>query len=232
MFYTALLLGLLGSAHCIGMCGPIALALPGFNLYDRLGMFFSALIYNLGRILAYGVIGGIFGLLSQTVSLSGLQWWLSIGIASTLLLLALFSLNPEDFLVRIPFIQRFYQNIQQKIRVQFQKKGLLPYFIIGFLNGWLPCGMVYLAVAGSVVAGSIYQGSLFMLAFGIGTLPLMFLTAMARQFIPRQLKVYLRKASPIILIGFAILIIIRALNIELPAEIVFWEAINAPIMCH
>ena len=232
MILTAFLLGLLGSTHCVGMCGPLALALPSFSLQDQLQMFLSSLIYNLGRVFSYAFLGLLFGLIGSSLAINGFQQVIATILAILLLALALFSINFEERVLRFKIFNQFYQVIQNQIRQQFRKSGLGPYFLIGFFNGFLPCGMVYVAIAGSVVVGNVLEGILFMIFFGLGTLPLMLLVAFSRKLIPRNIKRALRRFSPVVMIGFAIMILLRVIMIELPFELDFWEMIQQPVMCH
>ncbi len=232
MLWTAFMLGLLGSTHCVGMCGPIAIALPTLNMYDRLKIWLSSLLYNTGRIISYGLLGLLFGIVGQTIAISGFQKGITIGIGVLLLLTGLFSISIEDKLLRISFLKKCYTYIQASIGRQFRKNGLKSYLLVGFFNGFLPCGMVYMAVAGALVSSQVINGMLFMVFFGLGTLPLMMALTLSRNLIPVKVKSALRKIAPLVIISFGIFILLRGINVELPAELSFWEMVSNPVMCH
>lgn len=231
LFWTAFTLGLLGSTHCVGMCGPIALALP-LDGRERLWVVMQALLYNLGRISTYITMGLVFGLLGEGLFLAGWQKGFSIVVGSALLLFALFSIDFERKVAAISFIRYFHQFVQRKIAGYFRRNTLGATYLVGFLNGFLPCGMVYLALAGAVASGGLLSGSLFMALFGLGTLPLMLGITLAGKRIPATVKKSLRKMAPFVMAAFAIFLIARGIEVELPAELKFWEALRNPVMCH
>src|SRR4051812_29479834 len=180
--FAALTLGFLGSFHCVAMCGPIALALP----LDRSSMFsksIGALLYNAGRLITYIILGSIFGLLGQSIVIAGYQQALSITLG-VLILLGL--LLPASTTNKINFMSvpaLFIGRLKQKLRALFSTNSYSSLFLIGTLNGLLPCGLVYLGIAGAIASGNALQGGMFMLAFGLGTLPAMLLLALAGQSI-------------------------------------------------
>ena len=231
MLWTAFTLGLLGSTHCIGMCGPLSMALP-LDRRARLEVGLVGLTYNFGRVITYFILGLLMGGIGSIVSISGWQQGISIGLGSLLLLIALFSIDLEYQFIKIKWLQRFYQFIQQKIKKLFSRRGMGSTLTIGMLNGLLPCGLVYIALAGAITTHSLFQGGLFMLLFGLGTLPLMVAMSFLGAFMPRKIKFYLRKATPIVMAGFACFLIWRGLAIELPANLEFLDALRNPVMCH
>ncbi|MCK5702284.1 MAG: sulfite exporter TauE/SafE family protein, partial [Cyclobacteriaceae bacterium] len=149
MLWSAFLIGLFGSFHCIGMCGPIALALPIQN-NNRLNLIVGRLLYNIGRAITYAAIGLVFGLVGQSLSLAGLQQSVSI-IAGVLILLMV--LLPSKISQKIYFLKPAYgfSNFKKrKFGALLKKKSVASTFLIGLLNGFLPCGLVYIAVAGAI----------------------------------------------------------------------------------
>ena len=231
LYWTALTLGFLGSTHCVGMCGPIALALP-LTKKEKWEIFKTGLVYNLGRISTYAILGLALGILGQTVALAGWQNTFSIAMGILLLIGALFSINIEHQVVKIPLIKSFYVDIQQRIAPLFRQTSLSSRYWIGFLNGFLPCGMVYVALAGALTAGSIPGSMAFMVLFGLGTLPLMLGMSLIGNLLTPSLKRSFRKLAPVVMIGFACLLIFRGFQVELPMELRFWEAVQNPVMCH
>ncbi|MGO2103655.1 MAG: sulfite exporter TauE/SafE family protein [Psychroflexus halocasei] len=215
MLWSAFILGFLGSLHCVGMCGPIALMLPVSRTNQSL-KFLQILLYNSGRILTYMTIGLLFGLLGESIASFGFQQHLSIAIGAIMLLSVLI---PQKFLSRFKISQPFYRAIT-KIKVQlgasFKKKSLDTFFSIGFLNGFLPCGLVYMAVFGSVATGDLIDGSLYMALFGLGTLPMMTFVIYLKSFTQNVLKLNLKKIIPYAVGLIGVLFILRGMGLGIP----------------
>lgn len=231
LLWTAFSMGLVGSLHCIGMCGPIALALP-FQRGSRLLALGHVLVYNLGRVITYMALGTVIGLAGRGLFLAGMQSWLSIALGILFLVVALFSINLESRVVRLPGIRQLNGWVQKKLGVLLRRQGVFSLLGIGMLNGLLPCGLVYMAVAGAVTAGTAVEGAWFMTMFGLGTIPMMLAIAMLGQFIPVAWRNRIRKLLPLFLVIFALFFLMRGLNFSVPAEIRFWETMQDTPMCH
>ncbi len=206
---AAISLGFLGSFHCIGMCGPIALALPVHTLplYKKI---FSVLAYNFGRIVTYALLGVLFGVIGQSFFLFGFQQKLSVVLGVLILLGLLISTNKISFFNKTIAV---LNKLKNTIAKQFKNKSIASFFSIGFLNGLLPCGLVYLGIAGAVSTGNAYKGALFMSAFGLGTLPFMFAISYTSHLITLKVRTRIRKAMPIMIGLMAILLVLRGLNL-------------------
>ena len=215
LILAAISLGLLGSFHCIGMCGPIALALP-VHQYSKVKKYLGIFLYNLGRVLTYTVLGLIFGLLGQSFFLGGFQQALSISIGIILLLSVFFANTKLFHSKRLGFIYSFISSVKIQLGNLFNKKGLHFLFLIGILNGLLPCGLVYLGIAGAIATGHFMQGAQFMFYFGIGTIPIMYAVAFFGQFISLTYRNTIRKSMPVVVAVMAIMLIIRGLNLGIP----------------
>lgn len=231
MFFAAFLTGLVGSLHCVGMCGPIALALP-YQGQNKWTASANVLIYNLGRIFTYGLIGTVIGLIGKGLFLAGIQAYFSIGLGVLLLLVALFSVNVEHKILMIPAFWRLNQWVKINLANLLKQNNPQTLFLIGTLNGLLPCGLVYMAVVGAVAMGTIGEGALYMALFGFGTLPLMLLTAIGGQFISLRWRNRIKRLLPAFLVAFAILFIMRGLNFAAPLELRFWENWDQVPMCY
>lgn len=229
--WTAFVLGIFGSLHCIGMCGPIALALP-FRSRNQLVTLGNILLYNSGRVLSYVAIGSLIGLIGTSLSLAGIQVYVSILLGVLLLMAALFSVNIESKILRVPAIARFNAWVKTKMANLLREPKVETLFALGTLNGLLPCGLVYLAVAGAVAVGSVQEAALYMGLFGLGTLPMMLGAAFLGQFISLNLRRRLRRLMPVFLLAFALLFIARGLHFELPDQFRFWEIGQEVPMCH
>lgn len=224
-------MGLAGSLHCVGMCGPLALALP-YQRGSWLHALGQVLVYNAGRVLTYSVIGVLIGLAGRGLFLAGAQAWLSLSLGVVFLLAAIFSFSIESRLVRLPGLKHLQHWVQKKLGALMRQRGTATLFGIGMLNGLLPCGLVYMAVAGAVTAGGVAQGAVFMILFGLGTLPLMAAVAMAGQFIGVDIRRRARKLLPAFLVIFALFFVMRGLHFAIPAEFRFWETAGQMPMCH
>jgi uncharacterized protein len=208
---TALVTGVLGSAHCIGMCGPIALSLPvGPQLNRHLAIF----LYNIGRALTYAALGVIPGLLGNSLHYAGWSQWISIGLGIALLLFVIlgFGKKVETYTARLPLLKK----VRTKIGVLFGKQSYNNLFYIGLLNGLLPCGLVYTALLLAIGTGSVLYAALFMFIFGLGTIPAMFALSSFAHLIKSPLRAKLNKLVPYMLALVAILLIIRGLNLGIP----------------
>jgi sulfite exporter TauE/SafE len=215
MLYTAFLIGLAGSLHCVGMCGPIALALP-VNFNTRVSMALSRLLYNLGRIVTYTLMGGIFGLLGKGFAMAGLQQALSIVLGVALLIIALGTADPEKHLVSLGPVNKLNIKLKRALGKLFSISSQSSLFAIGLLNGLLPCGFVYLGIFGALNTSGPLEGMAYMALFGLGTLPLMLAVSMAGTLVTSKVKVSARRLFPALMIVFAVLFITRGLNLGIP----------------
>lgn len=207
------ILGLLGSLHCIGMCGPIALALARAGGKSQL---FSSLFYNAGRISTYSIMGLLFGLLGSRLELFGLQRSISITIGALILFAAVL-----PFSVRIKIISKtglyyFLKKLKSNLAKLFRNHSSSSSYFAGMLNGLLPCGFVYIAISGSIALGDELNSMFFMMMFGIGTMPLMFLISFARKIINIKYRALIPKLLPAISIALAFMFIVRGLNLGIP----------------
>ena len=212
---AAISLGLLGSFHCIGMCGPIALALP-VHQYSAFKKYVGIFLYNLGRVITYTFLGLVFGLLGQSFFLGGLQQVLSIVIGILLLLSVILTHTKKFSSKNLTFLYSFINSVKMQLGNLFNKKGLHFLFFIGLLNGLLPCGLVYLGIAGAIATGHFIHGAQFMFYFGLGTVPIMYAVAFLGQFISFKYRNHIRHARPVVVSIMAVMLIIRGLNLGIP----------------
>jgi len=214
-FASALMLGLVGSLHCAGMCGPIAIALPLSNQswFSRIS---GGLLYNIGRTITYGLLGAIFGLAGMGLALGGLQQWVSILLGS-LMILAVIIPRLGTVGKKVAAITDSATAILKRPFVKlFRARTYGSLFLIGLLNGFLPCGLVYIALAGALVMSDVPQGSMYMIFFGLGTIPMMLAISIAGNVISKKLRNRLSKVIPIFIILLGILFILRGLNLGIP----------------
>lgn len=215
--WEGLIIGFLGSMHCIGMCGPIALALPSGS-FRSFSFYFGRVLYNFGRVITYSFFGLIFGLLGKSFSFISIEFQQGITIATGFVIL-LIVITPQSFKTKIygklSFIN-FTSKIKNYFSTLFKKGSYSSLFFIGILNGFLPCGFVYVGLAGALVTGEVLSGIYYMALFGIGTIPVMFGTALAGNFISVQARQKLSKTIPYFAGLIAVLFILRGLSLGIP----------------
>lgn len=224
-------LGIISSFHCVGMCGPLALALPVGHLGKNKSII-AIFLYNAGRVLTYSALGLLFGLAGRRIALAGWQQGFSIVLGSILLLVVLW----QHFYKRSAqpaWMQRSFDYLQRPVYKLLQQKSLLGFAGIGIVNGLLPCGMVYLAIAGALATTSTGMSVLFMMGYGIGTMPAMMLLSFFKVRISISARQYIRKSIPYIAAGMAILLILRGMNLGIPfVSPVIASAAPDAIICH
>jgi sulfite exporter TauE/SafE len=215
MFYTAFLLGLLGSFHCIGMCGPIAFMLP-LNRNDKTIMIFQTFTYHIGRLYAYTLIGLMFGLLGKGLYIAGLQQNISIMIGVLMILITIMPLQAFNKLKIIKPLYSFIGKVKKKLGLYLNKKSYKALFLTGFFNGFLPCGLVYMALLGAINTSNSLQGALYMFLFGLGTVPMMTLAVFAGNFLKVSIRNKIQKIIPYVVVIIGLLFILRGLGLGIP----------------
>jgi hypothetical protein len=209
--WTAFVLGLFGSLHCAGMCGPLALALPAAGR-NAAGFFAGRLAYNLGRIVTYCAIGIVFGLLGKTLLLAGIQRWVSVTLG-VLLLAGL--LTSRKLAVSLP-LTFLVERLKSRMGALLRQRSFASLLVLGLLNGLLPCGLVYVAAAAAILAGGVLAGAQYMLCFGLGTVPMMLTISLSRKLVPSPLRLKLLKTVPVSVFILAALLILRGLSLGIP----------------
>lgn len=235
MLYSALILGLLGSFHCVGMCGPIAFLLP-LDRENKVKRILQLTSYHVGRVLTYSLLGLLFGIAGNTFHFFGIQQQLSIGIG---ILMILTILTPAQFTNKFSLTRPIYKlvgKVKSALGQELKKREPETFFIIGFLNGLLPCGLVYMAVFGAIAVGDPLEGSLYMALFGIGTIPLMTTAIYLGNFLTNTVKQRVLKAIPYVVVLMGMLFILRGLGLGIPylspSEKVSVELISSQEECH
>jgi len=210
----ALSIGLLGSLHCIGMCGPIALALP-LDRSTSWNIFSGNLLYSLGRLFTYFSLGLLFGSIGNGLELMGVQQYLSIFIGALIILGVITQSN--YFSLKLPrFYTSFVSSIQSQLAITFQRKSNTNLLSIGVINGFLPCGLVYMAIAGAISTSTAFNGGMFMLFFGLGTLPLMWMVGVFGGNLSQLFRRKLKSFVPVFLFILGVLFILRGANLGIP----------------
>lgn len=212
---SALALGFASGFHCIGMCGPIALSL-GLTKSQALNYYFQNLTYQLGRIVSYSFLGAILGIVGQGFEMAGFQQYLTIGVGILLILMAIFSFGGKDFASKIPFLTPALFAVKKNLGQLIQKSDYQSRFLTGVLNGFLPCGMVYMALTASLAAGGIWQSATYMAVFGLGTLPFMFAVVLLGGMVTQAFRLKALKLIPFIMIVLGGLFILRGMELGIP----------------
>lgn len=207
-YWTALSVGFLGSFHCAGMCGPLAMALPSGKNSSMLSLLAGKLGYNFGRIFTYSILGFIAGLLGRTFSIRG--WQSDLSILSGILIILMVLITNQNITSkinqRLTLISFSLKKIFNKL---LKKHSPFSLFSFGLVNGILPCGFVYLAMAGAATTKSPLEGASYMFLFGVGTLPMMLLISLSGSLISIKARNFINKLTPVIAIALAIFLIHR-----------------------
>ena len=209
MYWSGFVFGLLGSFHCVGMCGPIVLAVPGKSL-------FSKLLYSSGRAVTYTLMGVIIGIVGEGFSFFGWQQRLSIIVGVTMLIIILFTRYKHFNLPLSGAIEKLWRLLKNNLAPLFKSNAVAAPFAIGLINGLLPCGFVYAALFVAVSMGGVMESALYMSLFGLGTAPLLIGVAMFGNYLSPAIRTKFNKAVPYFLGLVAILLILRGLNLGIP----------------
>lgn len=215
MLYSAFIFGLISSFHCIGMCGPIAMMLP-LDHQNKIKKHIQIATYHIGRLTAYAAIGLLFGLLGRGFFLAGLQQKMSIFIGLSMIIVVL---TPEKVFSKYNFskpVYKFISKIKSNLGSHFKNKSYESLFIIGLLNGFLPCGMVYVALFGAIAMQSAGFGMLYMILFGLGTIPLMTTVVYLHSLLKLSFRNKIQKVIPYVAVIIGILFILRGLGWGIP----------------
>jgi len=215
MLYTAFLFGLISSFHCIGMCGPIAMMLP-VDRDNQAKKVTQIITYHLGRLSAYASIGLVFGLVGRGLFLAGMQQKLSIFIGVAMILVILI---PEKVFAQYNFSKPVFvliSKVKSTLGKQFKNKSYKSLFTIGLLNGFLPCGMVYVALFGAIAMQNESYGVLYMILFGLGTVPMMSSVVYLQSFLTVPVRNKIQKAIPYVAVAMGIAFILRGLGLGIP----------------
>ena len=233
MLISAFILGLLGSFHCVGMCGPIAFMLP----VDRTNAYKKATqitLYHIGRLLAYSIIGLVFGLVGKSLYIFGFQQQLSIFIGVLMILVVII---PQRTFNKYNFSRPIYKllfKVKSSLGKALKKKTMDTFLTIGFLNGFLPCGLVYMAVFAAIASSNALSGSLYMAVFGFGTIPLMTTAIYFSQFLKGTMRQKIQKAIPVFVVIIGLLFIIRGLGLGIPylSPAPVYDLVSSGVDCH
>lgn len=233
MLLSAIILGLMGSLHCIGMCGPIAFMLPvdRNNEFKKFGQIF---IYHFGRLLAYGIIGLVFGMLGKGLYVFGMQQNLSIAIGILMIVIILIPYKTFNRYNLSKPLYKIISKVKNRLGQELKKKSPDTFLTIGFLNGFLPCGLVYMALFGAMAMGSAAEGGLYMVLFGLGTIPLMTTAIYFSGILKGGLRQKVQRLVPYFVVVLGVLFILRGLGLGIPyiSPTPITEVVSVEMECH
>lgn len=209
--WTAFLLGFVGSAHCAGMCGPLALALPHWGR-GQSSFVAGRLLYNLGRIATYAAMGTLFGLLGKSFALAGIQRWVSLTLGAAILVGLLIS---PRFVNAVP-VTRAVNTLKSRLGFLLQRRGLSVMFGIGLLNGLLPCGLLYAACATAITSENVPHAIAYMTTFGLGTLPMMLAISLLGTKLRFAFRLKMQRLIPFALAVVGLLLLFRGMALGIP----------------
>jgi sulfite exporter TauE/SafE len=226
MFYTAIIMGLAGSLHCAGMCSPLAMAVTRNKPF-----LISSILYNSGRIFIYALLGALAAAMGAFIHLSSYQQLISI-LLGCIFILAGFSFQN----MRVLFIDKAIVSFTSKLKKAFgvvisQKSGATT-FLLGMINGMLPCGLTYLALSACLILPSASEGFLFMISFGLGTWPVMIGTIKLIGLAQTGLNFSLARLSKVALVFIGCTLLVRVwwvhphtanLLVKTPQEAGVWK---------
>ena len=210
-FGAAIIVGLLGSSHCLGMCGGIVAAL-NMGVADSptsnpRSLLIYQLSYNGGRISSYLLVGLLAGSLGAGLMQLGISPVAGKLVASAFMIaLGLYLANWWRGLAVLEKLgAKLWRHIQPMGKRLFPIRNPLQAYLLGLLWGWLPCGLVYAVVAWSLTTGNAYDGAMLMLGFGLGTLPAMLIAGEVFSFFKGWVKSpMVRTSAGVILIAFGL----------------------------
>ena len=231
LLISGFVLGVISSFHCVGMCGPIAFSLP-LHYLPASKKLTGIVLYNMGRVSMYSLLGLFFGFIGRQIFLGGFQQWFSIILGSLMLFFLIQSVFYKQFF-HFKLLPGVNNILQLLIRSYIHKKQLYGMYLIGAANGLLPCGMVYFAIAGALASGNVLNGVGFMLVFGLGTVPLMILLSFFGFMVNISARNLVKKLIPFFIAAMGILLILRGLNLGIPYLSPFLgNSASDTISCH
>ena len=216
IFIPAFILGVISNLHCLGMCGPIALAIP-LNRSSKSAMLFGILQYHLGRVLVYAILGYIVGYIGMGIKLFGVLQAISIIAGIGIIIYAWRKhLNFIKIPLNVPLSLSKGHFLSQSMGKIMRSESPLKLFLLGALNGLLPCGMVYTALITAVVLGTPILSATSMLAFGLGTLPGLVAFSLFAQQLGNPIRSKINRYLPYLITVVGLLIILRGMNLNIP----------------
>lgn len=213
-------LGLVSSLHCVGMCGPLILSIPApkFTIHNFLynKSIYNPIAYNIGRILTYVFIGIVIGLFGELVKITFLHQQISIFAGGLMLLTGVATKFEANNIIKSKFINKIFSILKAQISSLLKTQNTSKMFLLGILNGFLPCGMVYMAILSSLAWGNINSTIIYVASFGLGTSPLLISLFFFSGFLSNKLRLKSQKIIPIITIMIGLIVVFRGMGLGIP----------------
>lgn len=213
--WGAFLIGMAGSLHCVGMCGPLLVALP-VSSKSRLSFFTGRIIYNAGRIASYIFLGMLMGTFGSAAALFGFQKNVSVLLGAAVIFMVIVPRRYKNKISKIPVYGFYNRKLQTYIGKMLKKDSIFTLLILGMLNGLLPCGLVYVGLLGAINTSALTKGMIYMGLFGLGTLPLMFTITIMGQYVSLGLRRKLSRIVPLLALMLGVVFILRGLDLGIP----------------
>lgn len=205
------MMGITGSLHCAGMCGPIMLIMP-FSNSSRLKKWIGVLLYHFGRISIYATMAFILYSFRDLFK-PHVQQYISIILGTALLVFGFVTFLPNaKFTVSMPWTGF----VRKQIGKFIGNASPSTLFVTGMLNGLLPCGLVYMALAGAITAPSSVQAAGLMYAFGLGTIPMLIGITIVKNNVTFLRFNNIKKLVPVTMFVFGSLFVLRGMNLGIP----------------
>ncbi len=230
VFISGFVLGSISSFHCVGMCGPLALSLP-LASHSKAQKVLGIILYNLGRVTTYALIGLFFGFLGRQVFIAGFQQIFSI-VAGVVILAFFLMIKLNKRVSGFGGVNQFYIKVQSLVAQFLRIRSIGGFYLTGLANGLLPCGMVYIAITGAMASSNPWYGMGFMAAFGLGTMPALMLLSFAGFIISIQARSFIRKLTPYAFLLMGVLLVMRGMNLGIPFISPSFAAASAAASCH
>jgi uncharacterized protein len=211
LFAAAVALGLVGSGHCLLMCGPLVLTFrPGAKA--RVRQISRTSLYHGGRLLTYASLGVVAGTAGHAVSAGGFGRALALVGGAMLLVTAAGAARPVIAGRAGRAWSRVASGVCARVGRWSRSHGAIGIFGAGMANGLLPCGLVYAAVTAAAALGGPLDAAIFMIGFGLGTVPALIALSFSARRAPARVHTWLRRAMPVVLTAVAVLLISRGLS--------------------
>ncbi|MDX1685877.1 MAG: sulfite exporter TauE/SafE family protein [Saprospiraceae bacterium] len=228
--WTALTLGFLGSLHCLGMCGPLVTAIP-MQSNRAVSTVMNISTYHTSRILAYGFLGLIPGVLGAGLQITMAQQWISVLVGIIFLIACVLSLR-NHLSIRIPVFDQISLRIQNLFYNAIRAESRTRLVSLGILNGLIPCGMVYMAMAAALGRPTVMDSMLYMMAFGLGTVPIFVLLAFIQSRKIFDIRPHLQKLIPVSLAILGLIFLWRGLCVDIPMDLSVLKEMGWRVLCH
>lgn len=210
-FTIALLMGFTGSLHCAGMCGPIIWVMP-FQLLQGIRKAFGIALFHLGRITTYALLAMLLHSFSSLFT-PRIQQYVSIGLGLALLIAGIIAFIPSHkTTIKLPWTEY----VKKQLGTFIARPGLPSLFMAGFLNGLLPCGLVYMALSAAITTASTLQSMELMYVFGLGTMPMLLGITLLKSRVALLQLAHFRKMVPLVMFFFGSLFVLRGMNLGIP----------------